>query len=321
MKLKDLYSFLKKDLQQIEDQLVESVRSDQKQIHTAGAELLKAGGKRIRPVFVLLSAQFGTYNIHQVKKPAAALELIHMASLVHDDVVDDADMRRGRKTVKAKYDNKIAMYTGDFIFASALKLMSEIEIPRAHQILAQGMKEMCLGEIEQINEQYDTDQNIRKYFKRIKRKTALLIALSCQLGAITSKADVSLQKKLYDFGFSVGMAFQITDDILDFTASEKQLGKPAGSDLKQGNLTLPVLYTIYQYPEMKEKLDSYYDKKEPAQLAELLKDIKELGGIDYATKISDKYLKRAKLAAESLPETDARDSLLKVADYIAGRKF
>jgi heptaprenyl diphosphate synthase len=321
VKLKDLYSFLKKDLQQIEDQLVESVRSDQKQIHTAGAELLKAGGKRIRPVFVLLSAQFGTYNIHQVKKPAAALELIHMASLVHDDVVDDADMRRGRKTVKAKYDNKIAMYTGDFIFASALKLMSEIEIPRAHQILAQGMKEMCLGEIEQINEQYDTDQNIRKYFKRIKRKTALLIALSCQLGAITSKADVSLQKKLYDFGFSVGMAFQITDDILDFTASEKQLGKPAGSDLKQGNLTLPVLYTIYQYPEMKEKLDAYYDKKEPAQLAELLKDIKELGGIDYATKISDKYLKRAKLAAESLPETDARDSLLKVADYIAGRKF
>lgn len=321
MKLKDLYSFLKKDLQQIEDQLVESVRSDQKQIHTAGAELLKAGGKRIRPVFVLLSAQFGTYNIHQVKKPAAALELIHMASLVHDDVVDDADMRRGRKTVKAKYDNKIAMYTGDFIFASALKLMSEIEIPRAHQILAQGMKEMCLGEIEQINEQYDTDQNIRKYFKRIKRKTALLIALSCQLGAITSKADVSLQKKLYDFGFSVGMAFQITDDILDFTASEKQLGKPAGSDLKQGNLTLPVLYTIYQYPEMKEKLDAYYDKKEPAQLAELLKDIKELGGIDYATKISDKYLKRAKMAAESLPETDARDSLLKVADYIAGRKF
>lgn len=321
MKLKDLYSFLKKDLQQIEDQLVESVCSDQKQIHTAGAELLKAGGKRIRPVFVLLSAQFGTYNIHQVKKPAAALELIHMASLVHDDVVDDADMRRGRKTVKAKYDNKIAMYTGDFIFASALKLMSEIEIPRAHQILAQGMKEMCLGEIEQINEQYDTDQNIRKYFKRIKRKTALLIALSCQLGAITSKADVSLQKKLYDFGFSVGMAFQITDDILDFTASEKQLGKPAGSDLKQGNLTLPVLYTIYQYPEMKKKLDAYYDKKEPAQLAELLKDIKELGGIDYATKISDKYLKRAKLAAESLPETDARDSLLKVADYIAGRKF
>ncbi|OOE10575.1 heptaprenyl diphosphate synthase component II [Fictibacillus arsenicus] len=321
MKLKDLYSFLKKDLQQIEDQLAVSVSSDQPMIHTAGMELLKAGGKRIRPVFVLLSAQFGTYNIHQVKKPAAALELIHMASLVHDDVVDDADMRRGRETVKAKYDNKIAMYTGDYIFASALKLMTDIEIPRAHQILAQGMKEMCLGEIEQINEQFDTDQNIRKYFKRIKRKTALLIALSCQLGAITSKADVSLQKLLYEFGYCVGMAFQITDDILDFTSSEKQLGKPAGSDLKQGNITLPALFTIRNYPEVKEKLNLYYQNENSELLRELLKDIKTLGGIEYASQISEKYLNRAKNAARSLPETDARDSLLKVADYIAGRKF
>ncbi|WP_226534992.1 polyprenyl synthetase family protein [Fictibacillus halophilus] len=321
MKLKDLYSFLKKDLQLIEDQLAVSVSSDQPMIHTAGMELLKAGGKRIRPVFVLLSAQFGTYNISQVKKPAAALELIHMASLVHDDVVDDADMRRGRETVKAKYDNKIAMYTGDYIFASALKLMTDIEIPRAHQILAQGMKEMCLGEIEQINEQFDTDQNIRKYFKRIKRKTALLIALSCQLGAITSKADVSLQKLLYEFGYCVGMAFQITDDILDFTASEKQLGKPAGSDLKQGNITLPALFTIRNYPEVKEKLDLYYQNGNSELLKELLKDIKSHGGIEYASQISAKYLNRAKNAARSLPDTDARDSLLKVADFIAGRKF
>lgn len=321
MKLKDLYSFLKKDLQQIEDQLAVSVSSDQPMIHTAGMELLKAGGKRIRPVFVLLSAQFGTYNINHVKKPAAALELIHMASLVHDDVVDDADMRRGRQTVKAKYDSKIAMYTGDYIFASALKLMTDIEIPRAHQILAQGMKEMCLGEIEQINEQFDTNQNIRKYFKRIKRKTALLIALSCQLGAITSKADVSLQKMLYEFGYCVGMAFQITDDILDFTASEKQLGKPAGSDLKQGNITLPALFTICEYPEVKEKLNLYYQNKDSELLAEILKDIKSLGGIEYASRISEKYLNRAKKAARSLPDTDARDSLLKVADYIAGRKF
>jgi heptaprenyl diphosphate synthase len=321
VKLKDLYSFLKKDLQQIEDQLAVSVSSDQPMIHTAGMELLKAGGKRIRPVFVLLSAQFGTYNINQVKKPAAALELIHMASLVHDDVVDDADMRRGRETVKAKYDSKIAMYTGDYIFASALKLMTDIEIPRAHQILAQGMKEMCLGEIEQINEQFDTDQNIRKYFKRIKRKTALLIALSCQLGAITSKADVSLQKLLYEFGYCVGMAFQITDDILDFTASEKQLGKPAGSDLKQGNITLPALFTIRNYPEVKEKLNLYYQNENSELLRELLKDIKSLGGIEFASQISEKYLNRAKNAARSLPDTDARDSLLKVADYIAGRKF
>ncbi|WNB93724.1 polyprenyl synthetase family protein [Bacillus sp. NEB1478] len=321
MKLKDLYSFLKRDLQQIEDQLVQSVSSDQTLINTAGMELLKAGGKRIRPVFVLLSAQFGTYDIHQIKKTAAALELIHMASLVHDDVVDDADMRRGRETVKAKYDSKVAMYTGDYIFASALKLMTDIEIPRAHQILAQGMKEMCLGEIEQIKEQYDTDQNVRKYFKRIKRKTALLIALSCQLGAITSRADIPIQKLLYEFGYSVGMAFQITDDILDFTASEKQLGKPAGSDLKQGNITLPALYTIQRFPEFKEKLNLYYENGDNLLLNDILKLIKRNGGIEYASSISATYLNRAKSAASALPETSARESLIKVADFIAGRKF
>jgi heptaprenyl diphosphate synthase len=321
VKLKDLYSFLKKDLQQIEDQLLQSVSSEQPLIHTAGEDLLKAGGKRIRPVFVLLSAQFGNYDIQQIKKPAAALELIHMASLVHDDVVDDADMRRGAQTVKSKYDSKIAMYTGDFIFASALKLMSDIPIPRAHQILALGMKEMCLGEIEQINEQYDTEQNVRQYFRRIKRKTALLIALSCQLGAITSEADVSVQKVLYEFGYCVGMAFQITDDILDFTASEKQLGKPAGSDLKQGNITLPALYTIAQYPEFKEKLEKYYRDNEPALLKELLQIIKHNGGIEHATSISERYLKRAKMAANSLPDKVAKDSLIKVADFIGSRKF
>jgi heptaprenyl diphosphate synthase len=321
VKLKDLYSFLKKDIQLIEDQLVQSVSSGNSFIQTAGMELLKAGGKRIRPVFVLLSAQFGSYDIHQIKKTAAALELIHMASLVHDDVVDDADMRRGRQTVKAKYDSKIAMYTGDYIFASALKLMTEIDIPRAHQILAQGMKEMCLGEIEQIKEQFDTDQNVRKYFKRIKRKTALLIAMSCQLGAITSKSDIAVQKLLYEFGYCVGMAFQITDDILDFTASEKQLGKPAGSDLKQGNITLPALYTLYKYPEIKDQLNLYYQNKEEALLNDILKAVKRNGGISYASSISENYLNRAKKAARLLPDTEARDSLLKLSEYIASRKF
>jgi heptaprenyl diphosphate synthase len=321
LKLKDLYSFLKKDLQQIEDQLLKSVSSDQPMIHTAGRDLLKAGGKRIRPVFVLLSAQFGNYNIQHIKKPAAALELIHMASLVHDDVVDDADLRRGDRTVKSKYDSKIAMYTGDYIFASALELMSDIDNPRAHQVLAHGMKEMCLGEIEQINEQYDTDQILRQYFRRIKRKTALLIALSCQLGAITSEADVSLQKILYEFGYGVGMAFQITDDILDFTASEKQLGKPAGSDLKQGNITLPALYAIQKYPGIKDKLEQYYKVGDSERLGEILQSIKQSGGIEHATSISERYLKRAISAADSLPDTKAKNSLLKVAEYVGGRKF
>jgi heptaprenyl diphosphate synthase len=252
MKLKDMYTFVKKDLQSIELELERSVASANPLLQQSGTDLLKAGGKRIRPVFVLLSAQYGNYDADKVKKAAAALELIHMASLVHDDVVDDADVRRGKKTIKSQYDDKIAMYVGDFIFARALQLMTEIKEPAAHQILAEGIREMCLGEIQQIKEQFDTEQNVRQYLRRIKRKTALLIAMSCQLGAIASGAPYPVQRKLYEFGYNAGMAFQLTDDILDFTSTEKELGKPAGGDLKQGNLTLPALYAMYKVPGLKE---------------------------------------------------------------------
>ncbi len=132
--------------------------------------MLQSGGKRIRPVFVLLGAKFGNYDIHVVKHVAATLELIHTASLVHDDVVDDADLRRGSATIKSKWDNRVAMYTGDFIFARALEMMAVIESPLAHQILADTMVELCLGEIEQIKDKYNFEQNWRIYFRRIKRK-------------------------------------------------------------------------------------------------------------------------------------------------------
>ncbi len=186
---------------------------------------LQAGGKRIRPVFVLLAGKFGHYDIEVLKNVAVALELIHMASLVHDDVIDDADLRRGQPTVKAKWDNKIAMYTGDFVFALALELMTNIEKPLAHKILANTMVEVTVGEIQQIKDKYRFDQNFRDYFRRIKRKTALLIAASCQLGAIAADVDESIHKKLYRFGYYVGMSYQITDDILDFISTEEEAGK------------------------------------------------------------------------------------------------
>ncbi|MFC0188540.1 heptaprenyl diphosphate synthase component II [Fictibacillus aquaticus] len=319
MKLKDMYTFVKKDLQSIEAELERSVSSAHPLLQQSGTDLLKAGGKRIRPVFVLLSAQYGDYDADKVKKAAAALELIHMASLVHDDVVDDADIRRGRRTIKSQYDDKIAMYVGDFIFARALQLMSEIREPAAHQILAEGIREMCLGEIQQIKEQFDTEQNVRQYLRRIKRKTALLIAMSCQLGAIASGAPVSVQRNLYEFGYNAGMAFQLTDDILDFTSTEKELGKPAGGDLKQGNLTLPALYAMYKVPGLKEKIMDYYAGK--GELKPLLAAVKESGAIEFSAKASAAYLEKAVVAANMLPNHAARTSLLKIAGYIGRRKF
>ncbi|SFD73595.1 heptaprenyl diphosphate synthase [Bacillus sp. OV194] len=321
MKLTELYSHVKKDLLQIESELEQSISADHPILQKAGSQLLKAGGKRIRPVFVLLSAHFGEYDIRSVKKVAAALETIHMASLVHDDVIDDAELRRGAKTVKAEYDNKVAMYTGDFLFAKAIEMMTNVSQIAAHQVLSYSMKEMCLGEIQQIKEQFDLDQNIRQYLRRIKRKTALLIAISCQLGAIASNASVQLQRQLYRFGYSVGMAYQITDDILDFTATEKELGKPAGGDLKQGNITLPVFYAMDQIPELKCSIQRYYQTWDEGEFSGIIAQIKKSGSIQKASMAAQSYLADAFAAADQLPAGQARNSMIKIAKYIGKRKF
>ena len=320
MKYKMKYSFLSADLQLVEKELEAAIHADSTVLTEASLHLLQSGGKRIRPVFVLLSAKFGNYDIHVVRHVATTLELIHTASLVHDDVVDDADLRRGAATIKSKWDNRVAMYTGDYIFARALEIMSKINNPQAHQILANIMVELCLGEIEQIKDKFNFEQNLRVYFKRIKRKTALLIASSCQLGAITAGVDEKIHQKLYKFGYYVGMSYQITDDILDFTASEAELGKPAGSDLMQGNITLPVLIAM-KNPDLKELIKTVNDKTPKDEMLVIIQAIKASGAIDQAVKVSEKYLKKAFAELEGLPENKARSTLSQIARNIGKRKF
>src|SRR5699024_11212475 len=243
MKLRTLYDPLKKDLQQIEDALTESIDAEHPIFQKSSLQLLKAGGKRIRPVFVLLSSQFGNAEVNDqdIQSVAVSLELIHMATLVHDDVVDDASLRRGHPTIKHTYDNRIAMYTGDYMLARALEVITTIENPEVHRVLSKTLVKVVEGEVDQIEDQYNLNQTLRNYLQRIKRKTALLIATSCKLGAIASHASREHVRYLYQYGYYVGMSFQIIDDILDITASSEQLGKPTGSDLLQGNITLPVL--------------------------------------------------------------------------------
>ncbi|HSH24650.1 MAG TPA: heptaprenyl diphosphate synthase component II [Massilibacterium sp.] len=322
MKLKDIYLKLSNDIQEIEKELEYSLQAEQPVLRQASLHLLKAGGKRIRPVFVLLSGKFGDYQIETMKKVAVPLELIHMASLVHDDVIDDATMRRGRKTIKAKWDNRIAMYTGDYIFARALSIMTDLNNKQAHQTLSSAIREMTIGEIEQIRDQYNWDQTLRNYLKRIKRKTALLIAVSCHLGGVAANVSQKEADALYRFGYNVGMSFQITDDILDFTGTEKQLGKPAGSDLLQGNLTLPALYAIKD-PDIRKKVNKVTIETNLTQtdIKEILTLIRNSGGIEYADQCSKRYLNRAFNELEQLPDIEARQSLYEIAKYIGTRKY
>jgi heptaprenyl diphosphate synthase len=320
MKLKAMYSFLNTDLNIIEKELEAAIQSDYSLLSEAALHLLQAGGKRIRPVFVLLAGKFGEYDIHRMKHVAVALELIHMASLVHDDVIDDAQLRRGRETIKAKWSNRFAMYTGDYIFARSLELMTRLENPLAHRILANTIVEVCRGEIEQIKDKYRFDQNLRCYLRRIKRKTALLIAVSCQLGAIAANAAKDISERLYLFGYYVGMSFQITDDILDFIGTEKQLGKPAGSDLLQGNITLPVLFAM-EDEKVKEKILQVDPNTSASEMKEIISLIKQTGAIEKSYAFSDRYLEKAFLVLETLPKNKARSTLYDLAKYIGKRKF
>ena len=321
MKLKMLYSDMRSDLELIEKELEIAVNSSSDLLNEASLHLLLAGGKRLRPVFVLLAAKFGNYQIEEMMRVAVPLELIHMASLVHDDVIDNSEMRRGQLTVKAQWNNRVAMYTGDFIFARALEYITEIENQDAHRILSHTMVEICLGEIIQIEDKFRLDQQLQDYFRRIKRKTALLISSSCYLGAVVAGADAKTANHLKRFGYYVGMSFQIIDDILDFTSTDKELGKPAGSDLLQGNITLPVLF-LKDSPEFRPILEHALtgDMTEIERLA-LIKRIRESDAIAKSKAISDRYLQKALKEIEGLPASSARKSLRDIALFMGKRKF
>lgn len=323
MKLTDIYWHLRSDIAKIEKELEATIDAKHPILKKASSHLLKAGGKRIRPVFVLLAAKFGEYDIEKIKQVAVPLELIHMASLVHDDVIDDADLRRGKKTIKSKWDNRVAMYTGDYIFARAIEMATNCAKPEVHQILSDAMVEMCVGEVEQIRDQYNWNQNFRMYLRRIKRKTALLIAVSCRLGALAADAPLDVQLRLYRYGYNVGMAFQITDDILDFIATEKELGKPAGSDLQQGNVTLPALYSMKHNEELQQYIMTMINSESSDKrvMSEIIQTIKATGGVDYSFAISDCYLNKAYKELEKLPDIPAKDSFYQIAKYIGTRKY
>ncbi|GGG17471.1 heptaprenyl diphosphate synthase component 2 [Lysinibacillus alkalisoli] len=322
LKLKLLYADLKSDLEIIEKELEKALNSSSHLLNDASLHLLQAGGKRIRPIFVLLGAKFGDYDIQQVKNVAVPLELIHMASLVHDDVIDNSDMRRGRETVKAQWNNRVAMYTGDFIFARALTYMTELDNQRLHQILAHTMVEICNGEVIQIEDKFIVDQSLKDYFRRIKRKTALLISSSCELGAVAAGATEKDARHLRRFGYFVGMSFQIIDDILDIMATDEELGKPAGSDLLQGNITLPILLALQDEAVRPyiEKVVAHEQLSEEDRQA-MLKKLRKSPAIAEAKKVSDKYLQKALREIEQLPKHPTRKKLRDIALFMGKRKF
>ncbi|MCL6602385.1 MAG: polyprenyl synthetase family protein [Paenibacillus sp.] len=322
MKRLQIFGLLNKDMDHIEKELYRSVQGEDDLLSETSLHLLKAGGKRLRPVFVLMGGKFGDYNLEKLKRIAVPLELIHSASLVHDDVIDDAELRRGELTVKAKWGDKIAMYTGDYIYAKALIMTSELKNPRIHQILSKAMVEMSIGEMEQIRDFFNSEQSVRHYLRRIRRKTAILIAISCQLGALAADADPEDARLLYNYGYNVGMAFQIRDDLLDLSGTEKQIGKPPGSDMRQGNITLPVIYTL-EDDRLRERLLEELDlirggRTDVGRAIDLILSGK---GITRAEELASRYISKALAALDGLPNNKTKRNLRDIAFFVTGRAY
>jgi heptaprenyl diphosphate synthase len=283
--------------------------------------LFRAGGKRLRPAFALLAARFHDYKLEKVLPVALSLELAHMATLVHDDVVDGAGLRRGKPSVKALWGNRISTHTGDYLLAQAmLILLSNYQNPIFVQVLAHTCEKMCEGELIQFDSTNRPD--LRDYLRRIRCKTALLIQASCQLGAVSTGAPPAAYQTLGRFGYCLGMAFQITDDVLDMVADPEQLGKPVGGDLRQGIITLPVIFALAQSRE-KERLSALVAKEHKTEddVREAIRLTKECGGIDMALQVAGKYLDRAQACLGTLPDIPARRSLSALAEFIRGREY
>jgi heptaprenyl diphosphate synthase len=317
-----MFEIVQKELAQVEAELITVIHSPVSLITEIGGHLIEAGGKRLRPALYLLCAHNGQRKTTQVLPMAVALELIHMATLVHDDVIDNSMTRRGIATANARWGNHISVLAGDYLFAKAFDTVAATS-GKMLKILTNTVCVLCEGEVIQIQSAFDPRQTEADYLSRIAKKTADFIAASCQLGGMSACLPAQDIQALYRFGNAVGLAFQITDDILDITGSQKQLGKPVGNDFRQGILTLPVIRALQNCNYGTELREIILQKKISSEnLARGLAIIQgETDAIEYSYQRVNSYLEEARTILPGSLDEDVRRALLEVADFVGLRKY
>ena len=319
-----IFRWIAPELALLENALCEALASPVPLIAEIGMHLVKSGGKRLRPALYLLAAKAGeSFEQEKAMPLAAAIELIHMASLVHDDVIDCAQTRRGAATANAKWGNQIAVLTGDHMFARAFSLVSNKGYSEAvGEGLSSLVQGLCAGEILQDSTLYEAGLDTAEYERRIAMKTADFLATCCELGAIVGGASPETCEKLKAYGKAIGMAFQITDDLLDVTGEEKRIGKPAGNDIRQGVVTLPVIRALDTSPDREELREIVTNRAMTDEgVHRAVEIVRASDGVEAARKRAGEYLEEARSA---LPETlseEARTAFLEAAVYIGNRDF
>jgi geranylgeranyl pyrophosphate synthase len=283
--------------------------------HVLGGE-----GKRLRPTIALLAGRFGTHRPQLLVPLAASIELLHTATLVHDDVIDESDTRRGRETTNARHHNAAAVMLGDYMFAHAAELICRTDSLDVVRLFSATLMAMASGELSQDMTAYDYNSDTVDYLNRTAGKTASLFATSAQGGALIAGAAQEWQMALRNYGENVGMAFQIVDDILDFDGSAAELGKPVGSDLMAGTLTLPSLLLMERYPDSNPIRRLFEEEDGAGHLAEAVAMIHETGIMEASYGVVADFLDRAHAALTPLPSRPELDALHGIADYVASRR-
>jgi all-trans-nonaprenyl-diphosphate synthase len=318
----ELFAPVKADLSTLTANLKELVGARHPILYAAAEYLFDGKGKSLRPAIVLLVSR-ATLTDNDItprhRRLAEITEMIHTASLVHDDVIDMADLRRGNPTVNGRFGNRVAVLAGDFLFAQSSWYLANLDSLEVVKLLSKVIADFAEGEILQSLTCFDTDLTLEDYLQKSYYKTASLMAGSAKAAGVLSGVSAVQAEQLYNFGKFFGIAFQIMDDILDFTSSTETLGKPAGSDLIQGNLTAPVLFALEEKPQLKLLIEREFI--EVGDLGQAIALIHTTEGIQRSKALAKDYIKQATTAIEWLSNSEYKQALLDLAPYVLDRLY
>lgn len=320
----NVFQVMRPDLDRVESRLLEAATVDYPIVSDMVRDLVRGGGKRLRPLILLLAGRSYSYDLDALVTAAAGVELLHTASLIHDDSIDRAALRRGRPTLNTAISSGGVILIGDFLFAQSAILAAATMIPRVVAIFASSLADICDGQLREMFNAHRMEQSQEEYERRIYGKTAALFAGAAEMGAVIGGAPEPDIQALRGYGADLGMAFQIMDDILDLRQETADLGKPAGHDLTQGTVTLPTMfYAAELLPESPElaRLEAIVtgESEDPADVAATVADVRASGAIEAATKVAERFVTSAKSRLIALPDAETAGLLEEIADFALAR--
>lgn len=310
------------DLQAVDELILQRLRSDVVLINQIGHYIVGSGGKRLRPLLVLLAARACDYQGERHHDMAAIVEFIHTATLLHDDVVDGSELRRNRDTANAVWGNEASVLVGDFLYSRAFEMMVDVGIMRVMDVLSHATNRIAEGEVLQLLNTHDPDTDEARYMEVIRRKTATLFEAGTRLGAVLAEVPRAQENRVADFGLHLGVAFQLVDDALDYDADNDTIGKHIGDDLEEGKPTLPLIRAMAVGSDaQRAMLRKAIEDGGRERIDEVVAAIVDTDALKYTTQLARKHAESARQALDGLPDSDAKRAMLATAEFAVARTY